>query len=233
MVETQADDPLKELKCIVEAAILAAEQPLTIADLINLFPSEAQPTRDELRQALAALADDCEDRGIELKNVGKAYRFQSRERYAPWLRKLYEGRPPRYSRAQLETLAIIAYRQPVTRGEIEEIRGVSLSTDTMRALLERGWVKEVGHRDVPGHPALLATTQSFLEYFSLESLKDLPPLREIRDVQEIARELNLRLPLEETAEPVAGPLHTAEIIPLETAMGSDPDADADGDRETT
>jgi len=185
-----------ELKNIVEAALLAAEEPLSVSALAALFPEDAQPTADQLKEVFEQLDRDYEGRGVELRRVGKGYRFQSREKYSPWLRKLSEGRPPRYSRAFLETLAIIAYRQPVTRGDIEEIRGVTVSSDIMRQLLDRDWVKEVGHRDVPGRPALLGTTRQFLEYFNLEALSDLPPLLERREATEIAKELNFRLPLE-------------------------------------
>lgn len=185
-----------ELKNIVEAALLAAESPLSVSALASLFPEDAKPSADQLKEVFEQLDREYEGRGVELRRVGKGYRFQSREKYSPWLRKLSEGRPPRYSRAFLETLAIIAYRQPVTRGDIEEIRGVTVSSDIMRQLLDRDWVKEVGHRDVPGRPALLGTTQQFLEYFNLEALSDLPPLLERREAADIARELNLRLPLE-------------------------------------
>ncbi|MBS1270043.1 MAG: Segregation and condensation protein B [Gammaproteobacteria bacterium] len=186
-----------ELKNIVEAALLAAEEPLSMTALASLFPEDAAPLPSRFRDVFQQLERDYEGRGVELRRVGKGYRFQSCEKYSPWLRKLNENRPPRYSRAFLETLAIIAYRQPVTRGDIEEIRGVSLSSDIMRGLLDRGWVKEVGHRDVPGRPALLGTTRKFLEYFNLKTLSELPPLLERREVSEIARELNLRLPLDD------------------------------------
>ncbi len=185
-----------ELKNIVEAALLAAEEPLSVSALASLFPEDARPTADQLKEVFEQLEVDYEGRGVELRRVGKGYRFQSREKYSPWLRKLSENRPPRYSRAFLETLAIIAYRQPVTRGDIEDVRGVTVSSDIMRQMFDRDWVKEVGHRDVPGRPALLGTTQQFLEYFNLESLGDLPPLLERREATDIARELNFRLPLE-------------------------------------
>ncbi len=225
----------RELKSIVESALFAADRPLTVKELVGLFPEEAQPDRDAIRQVLDTITADYAERGVELVAVGKAYRFQTRERYAPWMRKLQETRPPRYSRAFLETLSIIAYRQPVTRGDIEDIRGVSLSSDTMRSLLERGWVKEIGHRDVPGRPALLATTRKFLEYFGLESLKDLPPLQEVRSMQEIAKDMNLELPLEGPAQEPEHTNdedpgeHTAEIIPLDVTAGKD----GDGDREAS
>lgn len=212
-----------ELKNIVEAALLAAEEPLSVSALGALFPEDAAPSTTQLRDTLEQLDKDYEGRGVELKRVGKGYRFQSREKYSPWLGRLTEGRPPRYSRAFLETLAIIAYRQPVTRGDIEEIRGVSMSSDIMRGLLDREWVKEVGHRDVPGRPALLGTTRRFLEYFNLEALSDLPPLLEQRATSEIARELNLRLPLEGEE---AGQLNDGTADP-DTA-GADGEQDPEG-----
>lgn len=214
---------INELKLIVEAALFASETPLKVGALVKLFPPRAAPERDEIKAALKALQQDYKDRGIELRRVGKAWRFQSCERYSPWLRKLNEGRSPRYSRALLETLAIIAYRQPVTRGDIEEIRGVSVSSETMKTLLDREWVKQVGQREVAGRPTLFGTTQKFLEYFNLKSLSELPPLMDKRQPEEIALELNLRLPLEDeeagsgaTVEQTEGSLSmaTAEIIPL-------------------
>lgn len=183
----------QELKNILEAALLVAGKPLTLKRMTALFPKDSEPTTDELKQAIAALEQDYADRGVELKQVGKGWRFQSREKYSEWVSRLSEERPARYSRALLETLAIIAYRQPVTRGDIEEIRGVTVSSDTMRTLQEREWVREVGHRDVPGKPALFGTTPGFLEHFNLKSLSELPPLSELRDLEEISRELNFSL----------------------------------------
>jgi len=217
------------LKLIIEAALFASETPLSVVDLISLFPQDAAPTREEIKGALDLLEHEYIDRGIELKRVGRGYRFQSCEKYSPWLRKLNEGRPPRYSRALLETLAIIAYRQPVSRGDIEEIRGVTVSSETMKTLLEREWVKQVGQREVPGRPALFGTTQKFLEYFNLVSLSELPPLMDKREPAEIAQELNLRLPLEQPdheAQP-----HTAEIIHLGTPGDHADDAKDDGNEK--
>ena len=183
----------KELKNILEAALLVAGKPLSIKRMTALFPKDSEPSADELKAAIAELESDYADRGVELQQVGKGYRFQSREKYSEWVSRLSEERPARYSRALLETLAIIAYRQPVTRGDIEEVRGVSVSSDTMRTLIEREWVREVGHRDVPGKPALFGTTPGFLEHFNLKNLSDLPPLSELRDLEEISRELNFSL----------------------------------------
>lgn len=185
---------LEQLKNILEAALLAAGEPLTIAKMLALFPDNAQPTREELLETITELQQLCESRGVELRKIGNAWRYQTKEQLAPWLRRLSETRPPRYSRALLETLAIVAYRQPVTRGDIEEIRGVSVSPDIIRTLLNRDWIKQVGQRDVPGHPGLFGTTKEFLGYFNLDSLSELPPLPEKRDTMEIAEELNIRLP---------------------------------------
>jgi len=186
-----------ELKNIVEAALLVAGVPLTIDKLLTLFPEESRPSRDDVRRVLDEIGQDCENRGIELKRIDQGYRFQTRQKYAEWIARLSEERPVRYSRALLETLAIIAYRQPVTRGEIEDIRGVAVSTETIKTLLGREWVREVGRRDVPGRPVLYGTTRGFLEHFNLRSLEEMPPLAELRDVDKIAAELNLRLPVDE------------------------------------
>jgi len=195
-----------ELKNIIEAALLVADSPLSTGKLLALFPRDAQPTRNEIEAAIRELCRDYQDRGVELMKIGNAYRFQSRECYAPWLRRLSDSRPPRYSRALLETLSIIAYRQPVTRGDIEDIRGVSVSSDTIRTLLNREWIRQVGHRNVPGRPGLFGTTQQFLEYFNLKSLSELPILIEKRDINEIARDMNLQLPVDLEPPPPVGEL---------------------------
>lgn len=170
-----------ELKLIIEAALLAAARPLSKAELANLFGETEQPTPEELQTALEALAEDCRERPVELKQVASGFRLQVRESFSPWISRLFEERPGRYSRAMLETLAIVAYRQPVTRGEIEEIRGVAVNTSIVRTLLDRNWIQTVGHKEVPGRPALLATTRYFLDYFGLKSLAELPPLQELMD----------------------------------------------------
>lgn len=184
----------KQIKNIVEAALFAAGQPLNLKRLMALFPENVQPGRDDIRAALDAITKDCESRGIELKEVKSGFRFQVRQDYAEWVGKLWEERPARYSRASLETLALIAYRQPITRAEIEQVRGVSVSSQIIRTLQERNWIQVVGHRDVPGRPALYATTREFLDYFNLKSLEELPSLAEIRDIDAIEGELNLELP---------------------------------------
>ncbi len=178
------------LKQIVEGAILAADQPLSIDQMISLFERD-QPARAEIREVLKEIETDCEGRGFELKKVASGYRFQVRQEYGEWVGRLWDERPPRYSRALLETLALIAYKQPITRGDIEEIRGVAVSTNIMRSLLEREWVRVVGHRDVPGRPAIYATTKTFLDYFDLNSLEELPTLSDIKDLVEVNEELDL------------------------------------------
>jgi segregation and condensation protein B len=177
-----------ELKLIIEAALLAAARPLSMAELEGLFSETERPAPEDFQRALAALTEDCQGRSVELKQVASGYRLQVREAFSPWISRLFEERPGRYSRALLETLAIIAYRQPATRGEIEDIRGVAVSSGIIKTLLERGWVQVVGHKEVPGRPALLATTRHFLDYFNLTSLADLPPL------QEFVERLDLEIP---------------------------------------
>ncbi len=176
-----------KIKCIVEAALLAADGPLSPRQLQTLF-TLGELDRDEARrligEALKAIEAEAEGRGYELKRVASGYRLQVRQEFSPWVSRLWEEKPPRYSRALLETLALIAYRQPVTRGDIEEVRGVSVSQTIMRTLLERGWIKVVGQRETPGHPALYGTTSAFLDYFNLRSLSELPPLEEIRSLIE-------------------------------------------------
>jgi len=199
-------EPNAELKNIIEAALLVAGQPLTIDKMLTMFPAESPPTREEIRDAISQLEEEYAERVVELKQIDRAWRIQTRDKYAPWITRLAEERPARYSRALLETLAIIAYRQPVTRGDIEDVRGVSVSTDIIKTLLGREWIRQVGIRNVPGRPALYGTTREFLEHFNLKSLEELPPLSALRDLDVISNELNLRLDLEpgaETSSPAA------------------------------
>lgn len=184
----------EQIKNIIEAALLSAGQPLSVDKLLSLFTDKPQPGREQVREALKTLQAECENRGVELKEVGSGFRYQARQEFAPWVGRLWEERPARYSRALLETLALIAYRQPITRGEIEDVRGVAVSTNIMKTLLEREWVKVVGHRDVPGRPAMYATTRQFLDYFDIKSLSDLPSLAELRDIENINAELDLGEP---------------------------------------
>jgi segregation and condensation protein B len=182
-----------QLKNVIEAVLLAAGRPLNIEQLMAMFADYEKPERSEVRDAISALQADYETRGIALLQVGSGYRIQVRESMQPWVAHLWEEKPSRYSRALLETLSLIAYRQPVTRGEIEEVRGVSVSTTIIKTLLEREWVHVVGHREVPGRPAMYGTTKKFLDYFSLKSLNELPSLAELRDLNDIGRELELDL----------------------------------------
>lgn len=180
-----------QIKHIVEAALLAAGRPLSLDQLRGLFGEAHPPEKAEIRDAVEALQADYAGRGITVGEVASGYRVQVRAAMTPWLSRLWEERPPRYSRALMETLAIVAYRQPVTRGDVEQIRGVAVTTNIMRTLLERGWIKVVGYRDVPGKPAIYGTTREFLDYFGLRQLDDLPPLAEIRDLDRLGTQLDL------------------------------------------
>ncbi len=172
------------LQALLEAILLAAAKPLTEEQLLNLFEEEERPSIDVLREALQDLQNTFETRGIELIEVASGYRFQVKQKWVPWVSKLWEEKPQKYSRALLETLALIAYRQPVTRGEIEDIRGVAVSTSIFKTLLEdREWIRMVGHKEVPGRPALFATTKGFLDYFGLKSLQELPSLPDIMNLE--------------------------------------------------
>ncbi len=182
-----------QLKLVAEAILLAAGRPMSLDQLLALFTDEERPERGDLRTALAALADEYAGRGIELAEVGSGYRIQIRQEMQLWVSRLWEEKPARYSRALLETLALIAYRQPITRGEIEEVRGVTVSTSIMKTLLEREWICVVAHREVPGRPAMYGTTKQFLDYFNLKNLGELPTLAELRDLGSFNPELQLDL----------------------------------------
>lgn len=183
---------INKLKNILEAVLLGADRVLTVIHMEGLFElDEERPTRDEIRQALHEMAEDYQTRGYELKQVASGFRLQVRQEYATWVGRLWEERPARYTRALLETMALIAYRQPITRGEIEEVRGVSVSSNIVKTLLERDWIKVLGHKDVPGKPTLYGTTKEFLDYFNLKSLDQLPTLAEIKDLDSIHPELAL------------------------------------------
>ena len=180
----------EKLKYIIEAALMVSEKPLSISRLLSLFGQDSDEVdRTVIREALQELQQDYEGRGIELKEVASGFRIQVNGDYADWVNRLFDERPPRYSRALLETLAIIAYRQPLTRAEIEDIRGVSVSSSIIRTLQERDWIRIVGHRDVPGKPELLATTSEFLDYFNLRKLSDLPTLSEIKELSQLNPDL--------------------------------------------
>ncbi|MET3654388.1 SMC-Scp complex subunit ScpB [Dyella japonica] len=175
---------IEQLKPIVEAALLASTQPMTIPQLLELFGEEDEVGREEIAKTLEALMEDCANRGVELHEVASGFRYQVKQSVHPWISRLWTERPSRYSRALLETLALIAYRQPITRPEIEQIRGVVVSSNIIKTMEEREWIRVVGYRDVPGKPALFGTTRAFLDYFNLKSLDELPPLSEIRDMED-------------------------------------------------
>jgi segregation and condensation protein B len=197
---------------IIEGALLAAGKPLSLSQLAELFEEHERPDNAALKAALDEVAARCEDRGYELKEVASGFRFQVRQNLSPWVARLWQERPQKYSRALLETLALIAYRQPITRGEIEEIRGVAVSSNIIKTLHEREWIRVVGHRDVPGRPAMYATTRQFLDYFNLKNLDQLPALAEIRDLETLTAELGF-----DTA--IAGPAPTGDGSPEASARG--------------
>jgi len=216
------------IKNIIEAALMAAGQPLSIDRMLALFEDADRPERKTIRDAIEKIQADYADRGIKLNEVASGYRIQVRTAYSEWVARLWQERPPRYSRALMETMALIAYRQPVTRGEIEEIRGVGVSTNIIRTLLERGWARVVGHRDVPGKPEMFGTTREFLDYFDLKSLDELPTLGEIQDFDSLNVELDLQSPGDPAS---AGSMPTAvsqDMPPAETGEESAAVQETDG-----
>jgi segregation and condensation protein B len=207
-METSMSDAY--LKNVVEAALLAAARPVSIPELLQIFDEQSRPSQKEMRVVLEQLAADYEGRGVAIKETATGFRFQVRTEFAPEVSRLWPDRPRKYSRALLETLALIAYRQPITRAEIENVRGVAVNPEIVKTLMERNWVRVVGHRDVPGQPELLGTTSEFLDYFSLKSIEDLPPLADIKSLTD----LNLQLPL-----PVAG--ENGEVAAVDPDAGTD------------
>lgn len=181
----------KEVQHFIEAALLAAGRPMNADQLQHLFDGRSAPKKPEIRKAIDALNQEYEGRGIVVSEVASGFRIQVTAAMSDRLQKLWEERPPRYSRALFETLALVAYRQPITRGEIEEVRGVSVSSNIVRTLMERDWIRVVGHRDVPGRPAMFGTTKSFLDYFGLKKLDDLPELADLSDWESLRVQLNL------------------------------------------
>lgn len=188
----------EQLQQIIEAALMVAGRPLTVTHIQNLFDEPEQPEITDIKAALQALTERYATSGIELRELASGYQFQARTELSNWLSKLWEERPQRYSRALLETLALIAYRQPITRAEVEEIRGVTVSSHIVKALLEREWVKVIGYREVPGKPALYGTTKAFLDHFNLKNLADLPTLAELKDLDSQEAKLNIQLELDHT-----------------------------------
>jgi segregation and condensation protein B len=219
-----------DLKHIIEATLLAAGRPVTIQQFLDLFDERERPSDEQLKAALALLHADYVERGIELIEVASGWRVQVRSKVADVVSRLWQERPSRYSRALLETLALVAYRQPITRSEIEEIRGVSISSTIMRTLQERNWIRVVGHREVPGRPELLGTTREFLDYFGLKSLDQLPTLAELKDVETIG--VQLELPGEEVAEQIAGSAEDdAQTIEIDEGDGSNESESGSEDSE--
>ncbi len=209
---------LEKLKPVIEALLCSADSPLTVNHLYDLFTGDLdQPGKDDIRKVLHELVEEYQGKGIEIKQVASGYRLQVNPAYSTWITRLFQQKPPRYSRALLETLALIAYRQPVTRGEIEAIRGVSVSSNIIKTLQEREWVRTLGHKDVPGRPSLYGTTNEFLDYFNLQSLNELPTLSELKDLDQYHPELALNdliLPEEDGVES-----HDEEENDSETSVG--------------
>jgi segregation and condensation protein B len=207
------------VKNVVEAALLAAGRPLPMEELVGVFDERDGSNADEVKRALAALTDDYETRGLELLEVASGYRIQIRAAVAQPVARLWQERPAKYSRALLETLALIAYRQPITRGEIEQIRGVAVNPNIIKTLHERSWIRVVGHRDVPGKPELLGTTREFLDYFSLKKLDDLPTLAQLKELEDLRVQLTL---------PGADP---EVLIDEQTSLDVLPDPESQADEE--
>lgn len=225
------------LRNIVEAALLAAGRPLAIADLAALFDEAGRPATAELRAALAALSEDYEGRALQLLETASGWRVQVRAQFASQVSRLWPERPPKYSRALLETLALIAYRQPITRAEIESVRGVAVNPNIVRTLTERGWIRVVGQRDVPGHPELLGTTREFLDHFGLKSLDQMPTLAELQAMTDVSPQLDLpvadaaQAPEPEAPEPQAGAALDDLALDDDSGEGDDDELDAAADSQ--
>ena len=224
MTESQPEETMDQdlIRRVVEAALLASPQPLTLAQITALFPEDSLPPPGSLEQAIANLRNDAETRGVELVEVASGFRFQVKADVHSFVARLWTERQTKYTRATLETLALIAYRQPITRGEIESIRGVSVNSNTIKMLEEREWIRVIGHRDVPGRPELFGTTRTFLDYFGLKSLDALPPLSELKDIPE----LDPQLPFDMTPPGVANAALLAALT-----SDSTPEADSGPDNE--
>ncbi len=215
-----------QLKRILEGAILAVGEPLSIQRLQGLFGEEEMPEKDEIKKALEDIRDACEGRGFGLIEVASGWRFQVVEDVAPWINRLWDEKPQKYSRALLETLSLIAYRQPLTRGDIEEVRGVAVSSHIIKTLTEREWVKVIGHRDVPGRPALYATTRGFLDYFNLKSLDELPTLGDLKDIESLNQALAFDGEAEQTEE---GSESNEAADASEVAATAEPDCESNAE----
>ena len=213
------------VKNVIEAALLAAGRPLTLDELVAVFDERDGANADDVRAALVSLAAEYETRGVELVEVSSGWRIQIRATVAEPVSRLWQERPAKYSRALLETLALVAYRQPITRGEIEQIRGVAVNPHIVKTLLERGWIRVLGHRDVPGKPELLGTTREFLDYFSLKKLDDLPTLAQLKEMEDLR--VQLSLPGAEAEVPAA----PAAAEPPNASADAEADADAQGESD--
>lgn len=220
----------ENLKQIVEAALFAFGEPMTVDKLQQLFPELERPEADQIREIITQLEEEYADKGVELVKIASGYRFQARAKYSPWLQRLWEKRPPKYTRALLETVALIAYRQPITRGEIEEVRGVAVSTNIIKTLMDREWVKVVGQKEVPGRPALFGTTKDFLDYFNLTNVNALPPLEELLSIEEIEKRVNEELGFEAKAETKAE-AETEEGAELEAESEAELEAERESEQE--
>ncbi|MEO7773127.1 MAG: SMC-Scp complex subunit ScpB [Steroidobacteraceae bacterium] len=217
-----------QVRNVIEAALLAAGRSLTVTEIANLFEEHARPDVEQLREALTVLQTDYEGRGIELRETGAGFRIQVRKEFASEISRLWPERPQKYSRAMLETLALIAYRQPVTRAEIEAVRGVAVNPNIIKTLLERSWIRVVGHRDLPGHPELLGTTRDFLDYFGLKTLDELPPLAQLKSMAELDPQLELPGSFDAV---VLAPLLQIGTDPLEDGSVEDSSDDDGSDEE--
>ena len=221
-----------EIKHFIEAALLAAGRPLNVEQIQKLFDGRMAPEKSEIREAIVTLNEEYEPRGIIISEVASGFRIQVKTAMADQLQKLWEEKPPRYSRALFETLALVAYRQPITRGEIEEVRGVAVSPNIVRTLIERDWVRVVGHRDVPGRPEMFGTTKQFLDYFGLKKLDDLPPLADLSDWESLRVQLNLPEVEQDTSEEPPAVPDLPVLYPEggeEAAPSADPEAPEVGD----
>lgn len=212
------------IRNVIEASLLAAGKPMSTNEIVELFDEDGRPDKSQIQTSLEALASDYEDRGIELRETASGWRIQIRQSYAREVSRLWPERPQKYSRALLETLALIAYRQPITRAEIESVRGVAVNPNIVKTLMEREWIRVVGHRDVPGHPELLGTTRSFLDYFGLRTIDELPPLAELKQMVDLNPQLTL--PVADSTEDA---LEAVEVTAASEETTSDVGAEVSSD----
>jgi segregation and condensation protein B len=227
MANKKESNPPEQLQKILEAALMVAGRPLSVADLQKLFEANELPDTNTVRSALTALQESYNERAVELRESVSGFQFQARSEFSPWLSRLWEERAPRFSRALLETIALIAYRQPITRAEIEEIRGVAVSSNIIKTLQEREWIRVIGYRDVPGKPAMYATTKTFLDHLSLKGLDELPTLADLKDMESQEEKLQVQLELTHTPEPQSEISESAEEITPEVEFESETQTELD------